>query len=247
MPLKHWMTFIVMQHDTILFSLIVTLPTHQVWKKLGHSHPCTREHFRFVCWSFCHRLPLLNKSFKKSYKVISHALRSLLPLLVSGFWLAQRYFPKEQTCDPNYFPEVQGVFDFYSILGCVLPLQEVALHQSSNFSVLVYTAPYCPLVSSLQWCFSLQTYLTPSSATLCFLWSIYRHSFRWCVQSISIWCWLRIQCIQHFRLAKLFSKSVWIAHDWFSNPTKWWFWQGQVPIQKCIWFSTDPHYVHKHK
>ena len=50
---------------------------------------------------------------------------------------------------------------FYSILGCVLPLQEVALRQSPpSFSVLCYpchTAPCCPTMSSLQRRFGLPT------------------------------------------------------------------------------------------
>ena len=39
------------------------------------------------------------------------------------------------------------LFLFYSILGCVLPLQEVALHQSlPSFSVLCYPHPYRSLL-----------------------------------------------------------------------------------------------------
>ena len=50
---------------------------------------------------------------------------------------------------------------FYSILGCVVPLQELALRQSLP-SILVHTAPCCPTMSSLQRRFGLPTDLTPS-------------------------------------------------------------------------------------
>ena len=54
---------------------------------------------------------------------------------------------------------------FYSSLVCVLPLREVALHQSPpTFSVLflnVHTTPCCPTMSSLQRRFGLPTDLTP--------------------------------------------------------------------------------------
>ena len=50
-----------------------------------------------------------------------------------------------------------------SVLGCVLPLQEVALRKSPptlSFPLLVHIAPCCPTLSFLQ-CFGLQTDLTP--------------------------------------------------------------------------------------
>ena len=54
---------------------------------------------------------------------------------------------------------------FYSILDCVLPLQEVALRQSPpSFSVLCYLCPYrslLPTMPSLQWRFGLPTDLIP--------------------------------------------------------------------------------------
>ena len=54
---------------------------------------------------------------------------------------------------------------FYSILGCVLPLQEVALRQSPTFSlsfvILVHTALCCPTMSSLQRRFGLPADFTP--------------------------------------------------------------------------------------
>ena len=53
----------------------------------------------------------------------------------------------------------------YSILGCVLPLQEVALRQSPlSFSVLCYPCPYrslLPTMSSLKRRYGLPTDLTP--------------------------------------------------------------------------------------
>ena len=51
---------------------------------------------------------------------------------------------------------------FYSNLGCVLPLQEVALRHPPTFSVLCQTAPCCPTISSLQRRFGLPTHRTPS-------------------------------------------------------------------------------------
>ena len=62
---------------------------------------------------------------------------------------------------------------FYSILGCVLPLQEVALRQSHpSFSVLCYPRPYrslfdpqCHLSNDV---LVFQLILHPLSATLCF-------------------------------------------------------------------------------
>ena len=50
---------------------------------------------------------------------------------------------------------------FFSILFCVLPLQEVALRQSPpTFSIFTHTAPCCPTMSSLQRRFGLLTDLT---------------------------------------------------------------------------------------
>ena len=52
---------------------------------------------------------------------------------------------------------------FYSLLGYVLPLQEVALCQSRpSFSVLC-NPPCCPTMSSLQPCFGLLTDFIPSA------------------------------------------------------------------------------------
>ena len=65
---------------------------------------------------------------------------------------------------------------FYSILGCVLPLQEVALrqslsslsvlrrvfHLSLSFAILVHATSCCPTMSSLQRRLGLPTDLTPS-------------------------------------------------------------------------------------
>ena len=57
-------------------------------------------------------------------------------------------------------------FLFCSILGCVLPLQEVAFRQSPlqlslSFVILVYTAPCCPTMSCLQRRFGPPTDITP--------------------------------------------------------------------------------------
>ena len=53
----------------------------------------------------------------------------------------------------------------YSVVGCVLPLQEAGFGQvlqlSLPFAILVYTIPRCPTVSSLQRRFGLHTDLIP--------------------------------------------------------------------------------------
>ena len=65
-----------------------------------------------------------------------------------------------------FFSDVLSVLLFCSILGCVLPLQEVALRQSPPsfyvLAILVHTAPRCPTMSSLR------LNLHPLSATPCF-------------------------------------------------------------------------------
>ena len=54
---------------------------------------------------------------------------------------------------------------FYSVLGCILPLQEVTLRQSPptylSFAIFVHITPCCPTISSLQRRFGLQTGLKP--------------------------------------------------------------------------------------
>ena len=81
---------------------------------------------------------------------------------------------------------MSGCVCLYSILGCVLPLQEVALHQSPpSFSILVHTAPCCPTMSSLQRCFGLSTDLTPF---IC-------HSVLLIVHLLSF---IRAMCLVHF-------------------------------------------------
>ena len=85
----------------------------------------------------------------------------------------------------------------YSLLGCVPPLQEVALHQSPpSFSVLCYPCPYRSLlphnvISPLMFWSSNQSYALylPLCATNG---SIYYLSFGRCAQPISVWYWLRI-------------------------------------------------------
>ena len=72
---------------------------------------------------------------------------------------------------------------FYSILGCVLPLQEVALcHSPPNFSVLCCPCPYRSLLPhnvissttfwSSNWSYTLYLPLCTSNSLLPFIWAM---------------------------------------------------------------------------
>ena len=58
-------------------------------------------------------------------------------------------------------PRLRDSILLYSILGCILPLQELVLHLSLIFAIPVHTAPCCPTMSSLQRRVGLPTDLTP--------------------------------------------------------------------------------------
>ena len=72
-----------------------------------------------------------------------------------------------------------------SVLGCILPRQELVHSQSPpTFSVLVHVIPWCPSVSFPQHRFGLPSDLIPLSAIQCFLGSIYCHLFEQCAWPI---------------------------------------------------------------
>ena len=95
---------------------------------------------------------------------------------------------------------------FYSILGCVLPLQEVALRQSlPSFSVLCYPRPYRSLlphnvISPTMFWSSDWSYTSVCHCVLLTV-HLYHLLFGRCVQPISISYWLCIgqpTCVTYY-------------------------------------------------
>ena len=91
------------------------------------------------------------------------------------------------------FGHVPHLIVFYYILGCIIPLQEVALCQSPpTFSVLCPLCSLLPHNVSLQWCFGLPTHLT---LFVC-------HSVLLMVQLLSF---SRAMCSAHFQFTLMYS------------------------------------------
>ena len=77
--------------------------------------------------------------------------------------LTTSIFSLRQLCSDSNF--ILFIFLFSFILGCGLPLQDVALRQSPptflSFAILVYSVPRCLTMSSLRRRFGLATHLIP--------------------------------------------------------------------------------------